>query len=249
MSNNATFLVDVFKVQILDNATNDVIATALLQDAQIQRQLQSTEIRTGPGNGLYGELYHDASTTITLTHTNYAYDWLARTLGQTITTGAGTAWDFLSAYSVSGSTVTLANTPIAVGDVIVKNASGNAVTGFTLTGKTLDFTAATPTVASGSTLDITYQYTSSPQTQIISFDDSVFGKGQKIILETMEVDGTGNPVNRIQYEYYNVIPDGQFTVNTQSQRQAVTQQMVLKVVNLATNGSTKVGEVRRIPMS
>jgi hypothetical protein len=249
MTNNATFIVDVFKVQILDSATNEVIATSLLQDAQIQRQLQSTEIRTGPGNGLYGELYHDASTTITLTHTNYAYDWLARTLGQTITTGAGTAWDFLSSYTVSGSSVVLSNTPLASSDVFVKNSSGAKVTGFTLSGSTLDFTAATPSVANNDALDITYQYTSSPQTQIIAFDDSVFGKGQKVILETMEVDGTGNPVNRVQYEYYNVIPDGQFTVNTQSQRQAVTQQMVLKVVNLATNGSTKVGEVRRIPVS
>jgi hypothetical protein len=243
------FVIDVFKVMLIDSTTNEVIATSVLQDAQIQRQLQSQEIRTGVGNALYGELYYNPTVTIQLTHTFYEYKWLARTLGETIKTGAGTAWDFLSSYTVSGSSVVLPNAPLAVSDVYVQNASGNNVTGFTLSGSTLDFTAATPAVANSDVLSITYQYSSDPQTQTIDFDDSVFGKGCKIVLETVEMDGGGNPLYTIQYEYYNAVPDGQFTLNTQSQRQAVTQQMTFKVVSMATDGSSKVGEVRRIPVS
>lgn len=244
------FVIDVFKVMLVDSTTNEVIATSVLQDAQIQRQLQSQEIRTGVGNALYGELYYNPTVTIQLTHTFYEYKWLARTLGQTITTGAGTAWSFLSNYTVDAtSKVTLSNAPIAASDVFVQNAAGANVTGFTLTTDTLDFTAATPAVAQSDSLSITYQYSSSAETQTIEFDDSVFGKGCKIVLETVEMDGGGTPLYTVQYEYYNAVPDGQFTLNTQSQRQAVTQQMTFKVVSMATDGSSKVGEVRRIPVA
>lgn len=244
------FVVDVFKVMLVDTATNEVIATSVLQDAQIQRQLQSQEIRTGVGNALYGELYYNPSVTISLTHTFFEYKWIARTLGQTITTGAGTAWSFLSNYTVDAtSKVTLTNAPLAATDVYVQNASGANVTGFTLTTDVLDFTAATPAVAQNDVLSITYQYSSDPLTQTIEFDDSVFGKGCKMILETVEIDGGGTPLFRIQYEYTNAIPDGQFTLNTQSQRQATTQQMTFKVVSMATDGTSKVGEVRRIPIA
>jgi hypothetical protein len=239
------FIFDVFKVQMITSDTNEVFATTTLQNAQIQRQLQETEVRGGVGNKLLAQLYHTPSHTIQLEHTKFAYDWLARQIGSTITTGAGTAWKFLDSYKVASAKVSLPETPTAVGDVIVKNASGQPVTGFTLSGKDLDFTAATPKVTDGDELQITYQYSTDPQTQTIVMDDSKFPKGAKLILETLEYDGNNNPLALIQVEYYSVVPDGQFTLNTQAQRQAVTQQMNLKVVSV--DGDV-VGEIRRIPV-
>lgn len=245
-------ILDVFDAVIIDNETKEPIGTTTLQDAQIQTQVQTSNVVGGKGGNILGVIHSQRTFNITLTDVELNMDFLAKQFGQDIVVGKGIAYAMPEYYEVvAGSTdgekkITLNKIPLETNNMLSiydKNGDKLANTDFTLTGNDVNITATS--VAVGDQIEVrTYKYETSQNAETVVFDGSVFAKGVTLILDTVEVDlSTEKPTHTIQYQFTNALPDGQFTISTQSTRQAVTNQMVLTVVKPAT--SDVVGKVIR----
>jgi hypothetical protein len=248
-------IADVFEVLLIDD-DGDVIATSTLQDANIEVSIQENDVRGGRGNQLLGVLHSDRDIAISLNDVNFRYDFLAKQLGQDIVTGAGTAYTFPKWYTtvdgadtVTDPEITLEKTPSDSSTLAIYNGSGVKITGFTVSGAVVDFTNASPVVAVNEKVEVrTYKYATSASSQEIKINNSVFAKGVKAILETVEVDENSETVtHKIQYEFTETLPTGAFSINTASERTAQVQAFNLRVVKPTT--SNEVGYIKRIPVS
>ncbi|MGZ9868115.1 hypothetical protein ACU3L3_06810 [Priestia endophytica] len=239
-------IADVFDVLLIDG-DNDVIGTTTLQDANVEVQVAENDVRAGKGNQLLGVLHSDRDINISLTDVHFRFDWIAKQLGQDIKTGEGKAYATPKFYTVdaSGATpkITLDKAPIA-GTVAVYDADGEKLTPVTVTEKVVELPVGT-----AEKVEVrTYQYVTPATTETIQIDNSVFAKGVKAILDTIEIDeATEEATHQIQYEFYNALPSGNFTINTASERQAQTNETTLRVVK--PKDSTVVGELKRIPLT
>lgn len=243
------FIADVFDCILVDPVSGETIATTTLQDAQIQAQVQENDVRGGKGNSLLATLHAQRDLTIQLTDVEFNYGMLAKQLGQDIVTGANIAYAMPKSFTVATGKITL-DKPVTTVDsdkgLKIQNASGVDITGFTVTTSSVDFTAAIPTVADGDVVNVlTYKYDTDATTESINFDGAVFAKGMTCILETYEIGGDERITHKIQLVFPSAVMDGNFTFNTQSQKQAVTSQNTLKV--LKPDGTTIVGRSMRIP--
>ncbi|MFW6002688.1 MAG: hypothetical protein ACOCQD_05045 [archaeon] len=244
-------IADVFDV-VLQDSDGDVIATTSLQEANIDVSVQENDVRAGKGNQLIGILHSDRDIAINLTDAEFKYEWLAKQLGQDIKTGAGIGYAMPKFYTATENTDTmeieLDEEPLSTDSGLkIYDADGEEIveaTGYTISGSTVELLEA----AEGDRIEVrTYKYNTDEGTETIEIDNSVFAKGVVCILETLEIDGEENPKNKIQYQFTNALPSGNFTVNTQSERNASTQAFDLRVVTPST--STKVGKILRIPIS
>lgn len=249
-----SLIADVFNVLLIDKDTNDVIAQTLLQDANIDVSVDENEVRGGQGNGLIAILRSARDIQINLTDPTFNYEALARQLGQTIQTGAGIAYAMPKVYDVtdggtSNPVVTLDKTPNATDHgVAAYTIDGKKITGFTVTGDKVDFTSASPTVNIGDKVEIrTFKFDTDAATESIDIDVKSFGKGVQVVLETLEIDEDEQPKNVIQYQFDTAIPNGNFTINTSSAREASAQEMALRV--LKPKDSDVVGRVLRFPVA
>jgi hypothetical protein len=246
-------IADIFLVNLVDD-NNDVIATSTLQEGNLEVSVSENDVRGGRGNALLAVLHSDRDIAINLTDAEFRYDWLAKQLGQDIVTGAGTAYAMPKWYTtVDGAgtgtdpEITLDKTPSDTATLAIYNESGQKVTGFTVSGSVVDFTSASPAVGVGDNMDVrTYTYATSAQAETITIDNTIFAKGVKAILETLEIDSEENPTHKLQYQFDKAIPSGNFSINTSSERTANTQAFNLRVVKPAT--SNVVGRVVREPI-
>lgn len=243
------FIADVFDVTLIDAASGDVVATTTLQDASIDVKVTENEIRGGQGNVLLGTLHVSRDITISMTDVAFRYDWVAKQLGQDVKTGAGVGYAAPKFYTVtdnSGSLeITLDKTPTDVSTLAIYDATGKKIasSGYTLATDKVTFTTG---AAANDQVEVrTYAYTTDPETQTIEFDSSVFAKGLKAILETVEIDGDETITHTLQYQFDSAVPDGNFQIATKSDRTAATQAFGLKVIKPKT--STVVGRLLRIP--
>lgn len=242
-------IADVFDVILRDPKTKDVIGTTTLQEAGIEFAVTENDVRAGKGNQLYGILHVSRDITINLTDVEFKYDWLAKQLGQNIVTGAGVGYAMPKWYEIADNNgFTLEATPTSIDLVSIYDEAGTKLeptTDFTLTGNAVEITKAGLSV--GDNVEVrTYAYETPANTQTIQIDNAIFGKGVEAVLETIEIDGEENVVAKIQYQFDNAVPSGNFSVNTQSERNAATQAFNLRVIKPKT--STVVGRVIRIPV-
>lgn len=242
-------IADIFDVICIDDS-KEVIATTTLQSANIDVSVQENEWRGGRGNALLGVIHSQRDINISLSDAEFRYDWLAKQLGQSIVTGAGVAWTMPKWYPVTGTTpkiITLDETPLSIDDLVIYSGTTKLV-------KTTDFTLATNVVtivkagiATGDRLEVrTFKYNTSSTTETISIDNSVFADGMQIILETIEIDRDEIPLYKVQYQFTEAVPTGNFTIDTSSERNGVAQSFNLKVIKPVNN--TVVGKVLRIPI-
>lgn len=248
---------DVFNALIIDNSTQEVVGTTTLQDAQIQAQVQANNVVGGQGGQILGVLHSQRTFNITLTDIEYNYGFFARQLGQDIVVAAGEAYAMPKFYKVvKGSTegskeITLDHAPLVADNMLtIFDANGTklaATTDFTVSDTKVTILSADVKV--GDEIEVrTYKYATDAKTETIEFDGTVFAKGVTLVLETLEIDPeTENPTYTLQYQFNNALPDGNFTLATQTQRQAATSQMVLQVIKPRT--SNVVGKSLRIPVS
>lgn len=238
---------DVFLVSLIDKSGN-VIASTTLTEANIEVSVQENDVRGGRGNELLGILRSDRDINISLSDTEFKYDWLATQLGQTITTGAGVAWAAPKLYTATGTApnikITLDETPLTTNnDLAIYKLDGTRVTG-TLASKDVTFATG---VTAGEVLEVrTYKYNTSAQTQTILIDNKVFAKGVRAILETIEIANDETPKFRLQYQFNEALPTGSFSINTSSERNASAQQFNLRVIK--PSNSNVVGQILRIPI-
>lgn len=246
-------IADIFEVVLIDQ-TGDAIGTTSLTDANIDVTVQENDVRCGRGNSLAAVLHSDRDINISLTEMEFKYEWIAKQLGQSITTGAGVGYAMPKYYlvvdgGVTVPTITLDETPnLTADDIVIYSEDGQKISGFTLTVSEIDFTAATPSVAIGDNVEVrTYTYATAANTETIEIDNSIFAKGVKAVLETLEINEDEIPTHKLQYQFDNALPSGKFTINTSSEKTANSTEFTLRVVKPKT--STKVGKVVRIPIS
>lgn len=246
------FVADVFDAILIDADSGDTIATTTLQTGNLEVSVSENEIRGGKGNALLGLLHVSRDIAVSLTDAEFKYEWLAKQLGQTIVTGAGTGYAMPKWYTVAtestNKVITLDETPTSIDSIVLYDKNGVKLV------KTTDFTLATNKItilksgiAAGDKVEVrTYTYTTSANTQTINIDSSVFAKGVKLILETIEISGDEKPVAKVQYQFDSAVPAGNFSIQTSSERSAQAQQFDLKV--LKPTDSTVVGRIVRIPI-
>lgn len=242
-------IADVFNVTLIDEKTSDVIATTTLQDANIDVKVSENEVRAGQGNALIGTLHVSRDINISLTDAEFKYDWLAKQLGQDIKTGAGIGYASPKWYTVVDNagtlTITLDKTPKDATSLAIYDDKGVKIVSanYTLTTDTVTFTTG---VTGGGQVEVrTFQYDTPAETQTIEFDSKVFSSGVKAILETVEIDGDETITHVLQYQFDSAVPEGNFSINTKSERNAATQAFNLKVIKPKT--STVVGRLLRFP--
>lgn len=245
-------IADVFDVLLIDS-DGDVICTTTLTEANIDVSVQENDVRAGKGNQLIGILHSDRDIAINLTDAEFKYEWLAKQLGQDITTGEGVAYampKWYEAVDLEGTAIgfTLDHTPLTTDSgLIIFDESGNKVA--ETSGYTIDDNVVTiVNGVAGDKYEVrTYKYATDEATQTIEIDNSVFAKGVKCILETLEITGDEEPVATLQYQFDKALPTGNFTINTASERNAQTQAFNLRVIK--PKHSTKVGKILRIPIA
>lgn len=245
-------IADVFDMIAID-AEGNVIATTTLTESGIEVSVQENDVRAGKGNQLLGVLHSDRDITVNATDVSFRYDWLAKQLGQNIVTGAGVAYAMPKWYTVElddmDKVIELDEEPNDDNSIALYDANGVKLaltTDFTVSGKTITITKSGINV--GDAVEVrTYTYDTSAQTQTINIDNAVFGKGMKIILETYEIDEeTETVTHKLQWQFDKALPSGNFTINTQSAREAVTHAFSFRIVK--PKSSTKVGHSIRIPV-
>jgi hypothetical protein len=246
-----SFVADVMEMVCIDNVNGDVIASSTLQESGIDVQVKETEIRGSRGNALQTVLHSDRDVSIKTKDSNWRYDVLAKQLGQSIVTGVGVAWSMPKVYTAVGTgsiKITLDNAPLATGHGIklFKVADGTPITsGFTVAGSDITFSAG---VVAGDQIEVrTYKYNTPAKTETLNIDNAVFAKGMTVILETLEIDSNEKPIFRKQFIFDSAIPDGNFSINTTSERNGVSPEFNLRVVK--PPNSTVVGRVLRIPIA
>jgi hypothetical protein len=252
-----SLLVDVFDVILKDNQNGNVIATTTLQDANLEVSVDENEVRGGRSNALLAVLRSNKDVAISLSDVEWKYEWLSAQLGKDIVTGAGVAYKMPKNYEVvdidSATTgnqpgITLDSTPSDTSSVVIYNASGTRITGFTVSGATVDFAAASPAVVVGDIVDVrTYTYATDAATEAIEIDATKFPKSVTAILETIEIDNNENATHTIQYQFTNVLPNGSFSINTSSERSANVQEVSMRA--LKPSDSTVIGKVLRMPIA
>lgn len=246
-------IADVFEGLIIDNQTGDVVGKTTLQDSNIESTVQSNDVNGGRGNSLLGVLHSSRDIVISWNDVSFDFGFIAKQFGQDVVTGAGKAYAFPKSYLATDNAgavgIEVEHTPSTVHEMKIYNEAGQRVTGFTVTGKKVDFTAATPVVPAGETVKVrTYVYDTPATTQTFKIDNKVFPKGMKVVLETLEIDPeTEMELAKIQYEFYNCLPDGNVTINTAAERTAQPIGSSFRVIK--PKHSDVVGEVKRIPFS
>jgi hypothetical protein len=241
------FIADVFDVTLIDSTTGDVIASTTLQDASIDVKVTENEIRGGKGNTLLGTLHVSRDITLSLTDVEFRYDWLAKQLGQDVQTGAGVAYATTKFYTLdSNKKITLDKTPSDSTTLAIYKVDGTKVASADYTYATGAVTFTGSGYAVGDQVEVrTYAYATDATTQTIQFDSKVFANGVKAILETVEIDGDETITHTLQYQFDSAVPDGNFQIQTKSDRNAATQAFGLKVIKPKT--STVVGRLLRFP--
>lgn len=245
-------IADVFDVVLIDSTDDSVIATSTLQTANITVAVSEVEVRGGKGNQLLGVLHANRDITIDLTDAEFRYDWLAKQLGQPIVTGAGVAYAMPKYYEVQGSVgsyfIELDETPLALDSIKMYDDIGVIIPtklNVKLSGKKVTLESG---FTKGDVIEVrTFTYATKESTETISIDNTVFAKGVKAILETIEISGSEVPLYKLQYQFDETSPTGNFNINTQSERTAATQNFQLKVIK--PKHSTVVGRTLRIPLS
>jgi hypothetical protein len=246
-------IADVFDVTLIDEASGEVIGTTTLQDANIEVSVSENEVRAGKGNALIATLHVSRDITISMTDAEFKYEWLAKQLGQDVVTGAGVGYAMPKWYKAVEGTdpatdpeITLDKVPTDPTSIAIYNEEGIRITGFTVTGSTVDLTTATPAVATGDDVEVrTYKFATPANSQTILFDSKVFSSGVKAILETVEIDGDETITHVLQYQFDSAVPEGNFSISTASERNAATQSFNLKVIKPKT--SSVVGRLVRFP--
>jgi len=237
---------NIFKVLLVDD-DGTVFARTTLTDADIDVKVDTKEIKGGEGNDIIGILHSGRDIDIKLTDPVFRYDWLARSLGQSIVTGAGVGYAMPKWYTaVTGIKITVDETPLTTGHGMkIFKADGTEVTGFTISSKDVTFPSG---VVIGDKLEVrTYKYNTSASTQTITIDNKIFAKGTKCIMECLEIDGDEKPVCKLQYQFDRAVPTGNFAINTKSEKGANGQSFELKIMK--PSDSDVIGRIMKIPVA
>ena len=92
-----------------------------LTDSTFSLSITADDVRGGKVNGLYGRYFHDSNLAVTLTDAMFNLEYVAATLGTTVTSGGITIYESKGAGEsiTTNGQLTLAHTPVAFNGTII----------------------------------------------------------------------------------------------------------------------------------
>ncbi|WP_310877163.1 hypothetical protein [Priestia megaterium] len=243
------YIADVFEALVFDK-NGEVICQDTLQQANIQVEVEENEVRGGQGNDLLLTLHGAKNVTITLNNPVWNFELLAMRLGSDVVTGASVAYATHSyktaATGVAANTteITLDKEPIE-GTLKMEMSDGTPIAGYTVNGKTVVISDVV--VQDGDEIKVlTYQYNTPASTKTTVIDSKKFPPDVKIVLQTLKIDDQEQPEAFLQFQFDRAKPASNFTMNTQSQREAAVDEQTFKVMK--PKGSDQLGTLKEIPI-
>lgn len=241
---------DVFQA-VVKKKDGSVLGKTVLQDANIDVAVDTNDVRAGQGNGLYAVLHSNMDINISLTDIEWSLKQVAMSLGQTIGTGAKTAWAMPKKYQVTNNgtddLITLDEAPTGESTLVIHDKDGKVITdtNYLLSGSEVTFSGG---VTEGDYVEVmTYKYNTDAATEEVKIDIKSFPDDVTVVLETLEIDQDEQPVAKLQYQFDRVKPSASFAINTSSERDASTQESTYRVMK--PDHTTEVGRVVRIPLA
>ncbi len=246
-----SLVADVFDIQLVDDSGN-IIGTTTLESADLNITIDEQEVYGGKGHALLAVLHSARKVEITCAEMSFKWDWIANQLGQTASTAAVDLWavpKFYTAVDNAGSIqITLDETPKNdEEDIAIYTDAGVLIadTTYSISGKIVTFATG---VTAGKVVEVRgYIYTSDATASTILIDNVSFADGVKAILTTIEIDEDESPLYTIQVQLDEVLPSGNFSITTQSQRNASVSNFTFKAIKPRT--SDTIGKIVRVPIS
>ncbi|MFK3936687.1 hypothetical protein ACI2JA_04115 [Alkalihalobacillus sp. NPDC078783] len=242
-------IADVFEMLVIDK-DGDVLAKDWLTEANITLETAENEVRAGRGNSLYAILHGDKNIEITSNTPEFQLEHLAKHLGTDIVTGAGTAFASTEDHTVTEvdglATITLKKAPLSEKYLSIKGVGGKKIpkANMIVSGKEVQFSSG---VEAGDKVRVeTYEYATPASTKQVDITIDQFPKNVRIVLTTLKLDRDAQPVSEIQFDYENVKPSANMTINTASERDASAQEATYRV--MLPENSKKLGTIKEIPI-
>lgn len=242
-----TFIADVYDLYIQSNDTNKVIGSTTLSSANLNFTVNENEIRAGRGNSLLGLLHSARDLTVEAEDVSFNWDFIQMQLAKQATSGSVEAYATPKWYEATGTTPTIAleATPSDPASVSIFDEDGAEISTFTVNNNIVTFTSG---AVSGKHYEVRgYKYNAPAGTETVVIDASTFAKGVTLVLETIEIDHNEIPVNKVQIVVPNALPNGTFSLNTTSERQANAMSVTFRAVKGRFEDT--LGKIHRIPIS
>lgn len=246
-----SLIADVFDISIVED-TGNIIATTTLQSSDFNVSVDEQEVYGGKGHALLAILHSARKVEITCAEMSFKWDWIANQLGQTATTGAVDLWAVPKFYTAVDSTgsiiITLDETPKNdEDDIAIYTDAGVLIADstYSIAAKVVTFATG---VTAGQVVEVRgYIYTSAATASTILIDNVSFADGAKCILTTIEIDEDESVIGTVQIQMDEVLPSGNFSITTQSQRDASVSNFTFKAIKPRT--SDTMGRIVKVPVS
>lgn len=201
------FLVSVADVRLYDVDNDNLIAVGkTLVDSSIDVTLGNTDIRGGRGNQLQSVYFHTAAMEIKVTETQFNLDFLAATVGKTVSSNTNIYTEETITLTTSGAGTVL-GTPLAVATAVIYGwvtQVDGTVEKVTFSGSTF----ASSTGTSGDVVCVRY-YAANSAARYLNIDADILPKIVRVEMETLLISSE-ETTSRIGVTQI-IIPNAQLT--------------------------------------
>jgi hypothetical protein len=209
-----TFIFSVANCWGYDENENIIFQSKTLADSSITAAVQAVDIRGGMGNFLQARFFHSPEVSLTLTDTQWNLNFIANTIGGSITTGKN-VFDEETVVLAAGKAGTVLGTPLAMtgtpiyGWVVLADGTEEKVE---FTGK--DFVLVGAGATEGSSVTVRY-YTLDAAARSITITNNFIPKIVRLVLEAQlfSSEAASNKIGSVLIEFPRVQLSGGFTVS------------------------------------
>ena len=249
---NETLIPTVFDLQLL--SSGGLIGSTTLDSGEISFNVDSVDVVCGQWAALLTKLYSARRVTVSVNEMTWNTDLIKNQLGVSAVSKKVNVVTspkyYTSAADEAIFTFTLDQTPLASDShlTIIDVATGTQLAtpaSYTIADKVVTLVGAS---ASKTYLVKGYFYETASAVETISITDNTFPEGLQCILSTVEINKKQKAVNHVQIQLDNVLPDGNFTINTTSAVGANTTNFTFSATRPdGSNG--ELGRIIRLPIA
>lgn len=251
-------LCDVWDLQLLTD-DDDLIASTTLESGEISFTLDETDIIGGKGAMLLAKLHSARRIDVSVSEVVFNWAFIQNQLGKAAVAGSAVAMATPKIYTCvdldgtgEGTAIgfTLDEEPLATGSklAIYKVSDGTKLAtpaGYTISAKVVTIVGG---VVGAKYKVMGYYYNTVATAETLSLDANSFAEGVKAILTTLELSKDEKPVNLVQVQLDEVLPSSNFTITTNTQRQANATNFTFSAIK-PEDANSELGRIIRIPIA